>query len=329
MKSVLRFLTMVGFTVALCLGTAGCNPSKGDKEKKTTDEKESATKGEIKIDGSSTVYLITEAVSAQFKKLHPKVNISIGISGTGGGLRKFIANELDICDASRKIKGSEAEQCKKKGIEFLELQVAWDGLAVVINKKNDFAKKLTMEQLKKIWHPDTDTFKNAKSWKDVDPSFPDQPFNASTLWGAGKDSGTFDYFTEAVNGKERLIRQDYNGHEDDNVIVTGVSKNDGAMGFFGVAYYTANKSTLNVVAIAKKAGDPYYEPTEENVLSGKYPISRPLFIYVKKDSLKRPEVKEFVDFYQRRTDLVKTAGYVEMNTLQQSEERKKFQEAVK
>ncbi len=278
--------------------------------------------GEIKVDGSSTVYLITEANASQFKKLHAEVNISIGISGTGGGFRKFANNEVDIQNASRKIKDSEAEACKKNGVEFLELQVAWDGLAVVIHKENTFAAKLTMEQLKKIWHPDS----TAKTWKDVDPKFPSEKLS---LWGADKDSGTFDYFTEAVNGKERVIRQDYNSSADDNVIVTGVSRNVGGIGFFGVAYYTSNKSVLKVVGLAKKAGETYYEPTEENVLSGKYPISRPLYIYIKKKSLERPEVREFADFYLRRSDLVTKSGYVRMNAVQSFRERKKFDSAVK
>ena len=239
-------------------------------------------KGKINADGSSTVYLITEKVADQFKKLHPDVNTSIGIAGTGGGIRKLIAGELDICNASRKMKDSEVEQCKKNGIELLELQVGLDGLAVVTNKKNDFCTKLTMDQLKKIWHPDI----AVKNWNEVDPKFPDLAFGKDGLWGAGKDSGTFDFFTEAVNKKERLIRQDYNGSEDDNVIVTGVAKNQSAMGFFGVAYYHANKDKLNVLSLAAKEGEPYYEPNKENVQSGKYPISRPLFIYVQMKSLR-------------------------------------------
>jgi len=279
-------------------------------------------KGEVKCDGSSTTFLITKAVASQFRKVHADVNITIGVSGTGGGFRKFINGDLDIANASRKIKDAEAEQCKKNGVDFLELQVAWDGLAVVTSKKNDFATKLTIDELKKVWHPDI----ALKTWKQLNPAFPDEPFS---LWGAGKDSGTFDYFTEAVNGKERVIRQDYNGSEDDNVIVTGVSKNPYAMGFFGVAYYTANKNTLNVVSIAKKAGEPYYAPTEENVLSGKYPISRPLYIYIRKSSLARPEVREFVDFYLRHPELVKSSGYVQLGTLQALRERKKLAEIVK
>jgi len=279
-------------------------------------------KGEIKADGSSTVYLITEAVASQFKKLHPGISTNIGIAGTGGGYRKFANDETDIQNSSRKINEGEIEACKKKGIAFIELQVAWDGLSVVVHKDNTFASKLTMEQLKKIWHPDV----AAKTWKDIDPAFPAEKFS---LWGAGKDSGTFDFFTGAVNGKERVIRQDYNGSEDDNVTVKGVVSNPYSMGFFGVAYYTANKSKLNVLSLAKKAGDPYYEPNEENVRSGNYPISRPLYIYVKSKSLEREEVREFVEFYLRRADLVKDVGYVPMSTIQTSRERKKFEAAVK
>lgn len=282
-------------------------------------------KGEIKVDGSSTVYLLTKVVASDYRKIHPGVSISIGVTGTGGGMRKFANGDLDICDASRKIKEAEAVACKKNGIEYVELQVAWDGLAVVINKKNDFANKLTMDQLKNIWHPDL----AAESYQDVDPKFPNIKFGADTLWGPGKDSGTFDYFTEAVNGKERLIRQDYNGSEDDEVLVTGVANNPHAMGFFGVAYYTANKSKLNVVSIAKKSGEPYYEPNEENVLSGKYPISRPLYIYVTKKALQREEVRSFVQVYQSRPDLVRTSGYVQMSKLQMFKNQKKLADATK
>jgi phosphate transport system substrate-binding protein len=298
----------------------GCSRDRPTADARQSDGKEKKLKGEVKCDGSSTVYLITEAIASNFKKLHPDVNISIGIAGTGGGFRKFINAETDLQNASRKIKTQEADDCKKNGVEFIELQVAWDGLAVVVNKENTFLTKLTMEQMKKLWHPDS----TVKTWKDLDPKFPDEPVQ---LWGAGKDSGTFDYFTEAVNGKERVIRQDYKGSEDDNVLVTGVSKNKYAMGFFGVAYYLANKNKLNVVALARKDGE-FFEPTEANVLEGKYPISRPLFIYVNKKSLQREEVREFVDFYLRRADLVKSVGYVEMNTVQTLSTRKTLAEAI-
>jgi phosphate transport system substrate-binding protein len=308
-----RWICLASVAIALVAGLSLIGQTNAQGQK---------LKGEIKADGSSTVYLITEAVASQFKKLHPDVNISVGIAGTGGGFRKFANDETDLQDASRKIKEAEIAQCKKNGVEFLELQVAWDGLSVVLHKDNKFAGKLTMDQLKKIWHPDI----AAKTWKDIDPSFPADKFS---LWGAGKDSGTFDFFTEAVNGKERVIRQDYNGSEDDNVIVKGVSSNPAGMGFFGVAYYNANKDSLNVVSVAKKAGGTYYEPNKENVQSGEYPISRPLYVYVKTKSLARPEVREFVEFYLRRADLVKDVGYVQLTTAQTFRERKKFETAVK
>ncbi len=267
-------------------------------------------KGEIKIDGSSTVYLITEAMATNFKKLHPEVNITVGISGTGGGFKKFAAGETDISDASRKIKPGEVEGCKKNNIEFSEIQIAWDGLAVVIHKDNNWARKLSVEQLKKIWHPEM----AAKKWSDVDPSWPAEPI---LLYGPGPDSGTFDYFTEAINGKEKLTRTDYTASEDDNTLVQGVSRNKYALGYFGLAYYEAHKDKLNVVAVAAKNGDPFVEPTVETVLSSSYrPLSRPLFIYIKSSSLKRPEVRSFAEFYTRRSDLVAASKYVPLTALQ-------------
>ncbi len=279
--------------------------------------------GEIKCDGSSTVYLITEAVATQFKKQNARVNITVGISGTGGGFKKFAAGETDIQDASRKIKEPEAEACKKGGVEFSELQVGWDGLAVVVNKQNTWAKKLSMAQLRKIWHPDSQ--KSVKKWSDVDPGWPNEEIK---LYGAGPDSGTFDYFTEAVNGKEKLSRTDYQASEDDNTLVAGVEGNKYALGYFGVAYYVQHKEKLTAVEVAAKDGADFIPPTPENVLSNKYPISRPLFIYAKKKSLERPEVKEFVKFYLRRSDLVSQVGYVPMNARQQLAVQKKFEEAI-
>jgi len=267
-------------------------------------------RGDIKIDGSSTVYLITEAMATNFKKLHPDVNISVGIAGTGGGFKKFASGETDISDASRKIKPGEAENCKKNDISYTEIQVAWDGLAVVIHKDNTWANKMTVEQLKKIWHPES----AAKKWSDVDPSWPAETI---ALYGAGPDSGTFDYFTEAINGKEKVTRTDYGASEDDNNTVQGVARNKYAMGFFGLAYYETNKDKLNVVAVAPKAGDDYVTPTNATVLANTYkPLSRPLFIYIKDSSLKRPEVRAFAEFYMRRTDLVAASKYVPLSALQ-------------
>jgi phosphate transport system substrate-binding protein len=282
-------------------------------------------KGEIKIDGSSTVYLITEAAASQFKKEHAGVNITVGIAGTGGGFKKFANGETDISDASRPIKETEAKKCKANGIEFTAIQVAWDGIAVVINKENTWASKMTMEQLKKIWHPDTKDFKNARTWKDVDPTWPDEKI---TLYGPGPDSGTFDFFTEHVNGEERLSRKDYFPSEDDNTLVQGVASNKHALGYFGVAYYEGNKGKLGVVSLSAKGGD-YIAPTPEAVLSHKYPISRPLYLYLNHKSLQRDEVQEFLRFYTRRSDLVKEVGYVPMSAKQQYLEKQKLEKVLK
>jgi len=278
-------------------------------------------KGEIKADGSSTVYLITEAAATQFKKLHPAVNLTVGISGTGGGFKKFAAGETDVSNASRAIKPAEAEACKKNGIAYTELQIAWDGLAVVINKENTWATKLSLEQLKKIWHPDT----AAKRWSDVDPSWPSETI---VLYGPGADSGTFDYFTEAVNGKEKVTRSDFKDSEDDNVLVTGVERNKYALGYFGLAYYEAHKDKLTACALKGKGSD-YVTASKETVLGRSYPLSRPLYIYVKNSSLARPEVEEFARFYLRRGDLVSQVKYVPMSPLQQTKERKKLEESIK
>jgi phosphate transport system substrate-binding protein len=281
-------------------------------------------KGDIKIDGSSTVYLITEAVATNFKKLHPGVNISIGISGTGGGFKKFAAGETDLQDASRKVKDAEAENCKKNGVEFTELQIAWDGIAVVVHKENAWAGKLTMEQLKKIWHPDS----AAKTWSDLDPTWPKEEIK---LYGPGPDSGTFDFFTEAVNGKEKVTRKDYTASEDDNTLVQGVARNKYALGYFGLAYFDAHKDKLTAVNLAAKDGKEgkFVEPTTETVLNRSYPLSRPLFLYVKQASLARPEVKEFVSYYLRRSDLVSSVKYVPMSALQANKSKRAFEEAVK
>ncbi len=274
--------------------------------------------GEIKIDGSSTVYLVSKQMADNFRKTHGKVSIPIGVSGTGGGFKKFAQGETDISGASRAIKSGEADKCKEAKIEFLELQVAWDGLAIVIHPENSWAKNMTLQQLKKIWHPDS----AAKKWKDVDPSWPDE---AISLFGAGSDSGTFDYFTEAVVGKERLIRADYSGSEDDNVTVVGVSGNKFAMGFLGVAYYDANKTKLGVVHLTKD-GKAFHAPTKETVLAKTYPLSRPLFIYIKKTSLARPEVKAFAEFFLRRADLVEDAKYFPLDARQQLIQRDELEE---
>jgi phosphate transport system substrate-binding protein len=280
-------------------------------------------KGEIKIDGSSTVYLISEAMATHFKKEHANVQVSVGISGTGGGFKKFMAGETDISDASRAIKPAEAEGCKKNGIDYVEFQVAWDGITVVIHPDNTWAKKMTAAQLKKIWNPDTP----AKLWSDVDPKWPKEEIK---LFGPGPDSGTFDYFTEAINGMEKVTRKDYEASQNPDVLVKGVAGSKYALGYFGLAYYEDNKDKLAAVAVAAKDGGDYVLPSKETVLSKTYlPLSRPLFIYVKKTSFKRPEVQEFVRFYLRRNDLVEAARYIQTTTRQRNEQQDKFEAALK
>lgn len=264
----------------------------------------------IKIDGSSTVFPISEAVSEEFQREEPGAKVTVGVSGTGGGFKKFVAGEIDIVDASRPIKASEAEQAAKNGIAFFELPIAYDALTVVINPKNTWASDLTVKELAAIWAPESQG--KVMKWSDIRPAFPDKPLK---LFGAGTDSGTFDYFTEAVVGKEKASRGDYTSSEDDNVIVTGVMGNEGALGYFGLAYFESNKSRLKAVAIddgdASNGAGPQL-PSEQSVVAGTYrPLSRPLFIYVRKDALERPEVQRYVSFYLKSApELSKDVGYI-------------------
>ena len=263
--------------------------------------------GEIKIDGSSTVYPITQFVAETFHDLNEKVNISVGFSGTGGGMKKFAAGETDISNASRPIKAKEAKALADAGIEFIEVPVAYDGLSIVVNKNNTWAQSLTVEQLQKMFLASNKD--KVKTWKDVNPEWPAIEIK---MYIPGTDSGTFDYFKEVVVGKsEDAIRDDVSESEDDNVLVTGITGDRGAIGFFGAAYYFANKDKLRAVPIVNKAGKPV-APAPDTIESGKYnPFSRPLFIYVKKSSLERPEVKAFVDFYLADAgDFSEEVGYV-------------------
>ncbi|MDM7325647.1 MAG: PstS family phosphate ABC transporter substrate-binding protein [Thermosynechococcus sp. Uc] len=258
----------------------------------------------IRIDGSSTVYPVTEAAAEQFQKQQGgKIRVTVGISGTGGGFKKFCRGETDISNASRPILAKEIEECKKNNIQYIELPVAYDALTVVINPQNSWAKSLTVQELKKIWEPDS----KINNWSQVRSGFPNLPLK---LFGPGADSGTFDYFTEAINGKAKASRKDYTASEDDNVLVQGVTRDRGALGYFGYAYYVENKNKLKAVAIDNGKGPVM--PSDKTVLNGTYqPLSRPIFIYVNANSAKRPEVRQFVTYYlSNGPAIVKKAKYV-------------------
>ena len=261
--------------------------------------------GKIRIDGSSTVFPITEAVAEEFQKLHRKVRVTVGISGTGGGFKKFTTGQTDINDASRPIKGKEKDKAAKNGIDYIDLPVAYDGLSVVINPKNDFLDYLTVTELRKIWQPGS----TVKNWNDVRPDWPNKPIK---LYGPGADSGTFDYFTKKINGKSQASRADYTASEDDNVLVMGVAGDTYSLGYFGYAYYKENQDKLKVVAI--DGGDGPIKPSEKTINDGTYkPLSRPIFIYVNNKAAKRPVIKEFVSFYLKNAAVLsKEVGYVQL-----------------
>ncbi|EXI67132.1 MAG: Phosphate-binding protein PstS precursor [Candidatus Accumulibacter adjunctus] len=260
----------------------------------------------VKVDGSSTVFPITEAVAEEFQKARKgATNVTVGISGTGGGFKKFCRGETDIANASRPISKKEMDDCSKAGIRYYELPVAYDALTVMVNPQNTFIKSMTVAELKKIWEPGAQGRIN--NWKDVNPAWPDQKLK---LYGAGADSGTFDYFTEAIVGKAKSSRGDYTASEDDNVLVQGIAGDKGALGYFGFAYYIENQKKLKAVAI--DGGKGPIAPTPENVDNGSYqPLSRPIFIYVSEKSLDKPEVRDFVDFYMKNArPLVKEVKYI-------------------
>ncbi len=262
----------------------------------------------VRIDGSSTVFPITEAVAEDFQQsVKGKVRVTVGISGTGGGFKKFCRGETDISNASRPILKSEMEACKAAGVQYYELPVAYDALTVVMNPQNTWVKSLTPAELKKMWEPAAQN--KVKTWKQVNPSWPDQPLK---LFGPGTDSGTFDYFTEAINGKSKASRGDFTASEDDNVLVQGVARDVNALGYFGFAYYTENKDKLKAVPISPAPGKAGVYPSTENVENGSYqPLSRPIFVYVNAKSLERPEMKQFLEFYMKNADpLVREVKYV-------------------
>ena len=261
----------------------------------------------VKIDGSSTVFPITEAVAEEFQKAkRQQVKVTVGISGTGGGFKKFCRGETDIQDASRPILKKEMEDCKAAGVEYFELPVAFDALTAVVHPKNSFIKQLTVAEMKRMWEPAAQG--KVTRWNQINPSWPDAPMK---LFGPGADSGTFDYFTEAVVGKSKSSRGDFTASEDDNVLVQGVSRDVNGLGYFGFAYYVENQDKLKAVPIVNEKGQPV-APSMEAVEKGIYsPLSRPIFIYVSAKSLVRPEVNEFVEYYMTHGGkLAKEVKYV-------------------
>ena len=303
-----RHWLIAGMAV-VALTSIGIGCSKGEDTSGTTGTTgtpvaASSLKGEIKIDGSSTVFPISQAVAEEFGKAHSGVNVTVGSSGTSGGFKKFISGEVDICNASRPIAAEEVAKLKEAGVEFVELPVAFDGLSVVVNPENTWAETLTVAELKKMWEPDS----KINNWKDIRPGFPDEPIK---LFGAGTDSGTFDYWTEAIMGKKGASRQDAQVSEDDNVLVQGVAGEKGGLGYFGFAYYMENKGKVKIVKI--DGGKGPIEPNEASINDGTYaPLSRPLFIYVSKKALERGEVKEFIKYYLSSDGrkLASEVGYV-------------------
>jgi phosphate transport system substrate-binding protein len=261
----------------------------------------------VKIDGSSTVFPVTEAVAEDFQKAKKRqVHVTVGISGTGGGFKKFCRGEIDISNASRPILRKEMDECKAAGIQYFELPVAFDALTVVVHPKNAFIKQLTVAEMKKMWEPAAQG--KVTRWNQVNPQWPDQPMK---LFGPGADSGTFDYFTEAVVGKSKSSRGDFTASEDDNVLVQGVSRDVNGLGYFGFAYYVENQDKLKAVPIVNEKGRAV-TPSMEAVEKGTYtPLARPIFIYVSEKSLARPEVKELVEYYMNHGGkLAKEVKYV-------------------
>ncbi|NJW51699.1 PstS family phosphate ABC transporter substrate-binding protein [Salinimicrobium oceani] len=292
---------------AISVSLASCGNQKKDN------------KSAITIDGSSTVYPITEAIAEEYRAEDPDVDVTIGVSGTGGGFQKFGRGEVAITNASRPIKDDEKAIAESNGISFVELEVAYDGLAVVVHPENDWVSCFTVEQLKKIWEPAAQG--TITRWNQIDPTWPDEEIH---LFGPGVASGTFDYFTEAIVGKSGSSRGDYTASEDDNVLVQGVSGDKYGLGFFGLAYYEENSDKLKMVPV--DGGEGCVEPSTETVSNGTYaPLSRPLFIYVNSSSLENPSVVDFVNFYLTEApSLLKDVGYIPLTDEEYKREQEKF-----
>jgi phosphate transport system substrate-binding protein len=321
----LRLVLLAATLGILVFAATGCG---GDDDENTQGSNGTTTaqalSGTILADGSSTVGPLTTAAAEAFREEQPDVNVEVGIAGTGGGFERFCAGETDISNASRPIdEEEEVPLCKDAGLEYTEFQVAVDALTVVVNSENDWVDCMTVEQLKTVWEPKAEG--KVTNWNQVDPSYPDQ---ALSLAGPGTDSGTFDYFTDEINGEEGASRSDYNASEDDNVIVQAVSGDPGGMGYFGYTYYEENQDTLKALEV--DGGEGCVAPSPDTARDGSYtPLSRPLFIYVKNESLNKPEVQAFVEYYLTNAiQLAEDALFISVPEEQVDENLSTFQSAT-
>ena len=305
--------------LALLASTAlfSCSSNKEGKSNNNSEVKTKELSGKVLIDGSSTVYPISEAIFEEYAEAQPAVRVIVKSSGTGGGFKKFVTGETDINDASRPIKGKEEKSCKENGVKFLQLTVAYDGLAVIINPKNTWASEMTVEELKKIWKPNSTVTK----WSDVRA---DWPADDIKLYGPGPASGTFDYFTEAIVGEGGASRSDYSPNEDDNVLVNGIASDVNALGYFGLAYYEENKTRLQLVSVNN--GTASVKPTMQTVKDGSYaPLSRPLFIYVSDKAVQKAQVADFVTFYlDNAKNIAEEVGYIPLPDAEYTEQKEAF-----
>ena len=295
-RNKLASLILVG---VMALSLAAC----GGGTETEGEAPDTSLTGTIAIDGSSSVFPITEAIAEEFNGTYPEVRIPIGVSGTGGGFKKFIAGETDISNASRPIKDEEAQAAAAAGIEYIEMTIAYDGLSLLVNPANDWVDSLTVEELKMMWSPDS----TVKTWSDIRSEWPNEEIK---FYAPGTDSGTFDYFTEEINGESGAIRPDFTASEDDNVLVQGIAGDKNAIGFFGYAYYEENQDKLKLVAIDNGSGP--VTPDFDTIQDGSYsPLSRPIFIYINKAALDKPEVVEFITFYNTvGEEIIPEVGYV-------------------
>jgi phosphate transport system substrate-binding protein len=305
--------------IILCVALAmSCRDNK-----KTTIANAEELTGTIQVDGSSTVFPVTEAVAEEYRNEQPKVKVTIGVSGTGGGFKKFSRGETNISNASRPIKDKEIDACKENNITYVELEVAYDGLAVLVNPENTWVDNFTIEELKKIWEPAAQG--TIMKWNQIRPEWPNEEIH---LFGPGVASGTYDYFTEAIVGTSGSSRGDFTASEDDHVLVQGIAGDKYSLGFFGLAYYTENADKLTLIGVHN--GTEVVKPTLESVSNGTYkPLSRPLFIYVNSTSVKSPEVVDFVNFYLNNVgELSKDVGYIPLPTDIYNKQKENFKTFV-